>query len=64
MIYKVGMRVKINDEGHARYGECEMNPRRVHGTIVSFTREGDFANVVFDNGVENNYEDGFLTIIE
>lgn len=64
MLYEVGMRVKINADGFTKYGEGEFNPEGVEGVVVGFTPDKEWANVLFDNGVENNYEDGYLTIIQ
>ena len=64
MVYDIGMRVKINEEGFDKYGNGFDNPEGVEGVVVGFTNDEEWANVLFDNGVENNYEDGYLTIIQ
>lgn len=64
MVYDIGMRVKINADGLNKYGHGTYNPEGVEGVVVGFTEDKEWANVLFDNGVENNYEDGYLTIIQ
>lgn len=71
-MYTPGMKVKINKEGHDKYGKSFMNPVGKLGVVIerpSFLRATDELNkewswVRWQDGVENSYEAGMLDVLE
>lgn len=63
-MYKEGMKVKINEEGHDRYGSNENNPKGVVGVVLEILPENNWYDVLWPNGEVNAYEDDTLDIVE
>jgi len=62
---KTGDRVKINDKGRQEYNSCSAdgyNPLNFSGIIESSGVHR--VNVLWDNGLKNNYAHDELTVIE
>lgn len=66
-MYVKGMKVKISAQGHENYGFGTMNPRGVIGIVSGLADTDDsepWYSVDFLNGVNNDYQEGDLDVIE
>lgn len=59
---KVGQLVKINETGHAKWGDSDSNPRATIGKITEVSER--WVCVDWSNGNHNSYHFGDLTVIE
>lgn len=63
-MYKVGMNVRINAEGHERYGYDRRNPEGVTGKVTEDTNSDGWCHVEWSDGYTNEYEDDTLDVVD
>lgn len=64
MTFKIGDKVKINEDGHHRYGDGPSNPRGEIGEVVDTSMASDgWIGVQWKNAF-NEYEHGTIDLVE